>query len=75
MKVTEPEQAQRFAVLYKATIDHAVKGAPDLMARLEHRLARWLKRPRVDLALLAALLAVAAPAQSVRVRRDRAFCR
>lgn len=34
MKVTEPEQAQRFAVLYKATIDHAVKGAPDLMARL-----------------------------------------
>ena len=32
MKVTEPEQAQRFAVLYKATIDHAVKGAPDLMA-------------------------------------------
>ena len=32
----------------------------DLMARLEHRLARWLKRPRVDLALLAALLAVAA---------------
>lgn len=34
MKVTEPEQAQRFAVLYKATIDHAVTGAPDLMARL-----------------------------------------
>jgi hypothetical protein len=34
MKVTEPEQAQRFAVLYKATIDHAVAGAPDLMARL-----------------------------------------
>lgn len=32
----------------------------DLMARLEYRLARWLKRPRVDLALLAALLAVAA---------------
>ncbi|MEP6971063.1 MAG: DUF1631 family protein [Betaproteobacteria bacterium] len=34
MKVTEPEQAQRFAVLYQATIDHAVSGAPDLMARL-----------------------------------------
>lgn len=34
MKVTEPEQAQRFARLYKATIDHALKGAPDLMARL-----------------------------------------
>ena len=32
----------------------------DLMARLEYRLAHWLKRPRVDLALLAALLAVAA---------------
>lgn len=32
----------------------------DLMARLERGLARWLKRPRVDLALLAALLAVAA---------------
>ena len=34
MKVTEPEEAQRFAVLYQATIDHAVKGAPDLMTRL-----------------------------------------
>lgn len=34
MKVTEPDEAQRFAVLYQATIDHAVAGAPDLMARL-----------------------------------------
>ncbi len=34
MKVTEPDEARRFAVLYQATIDHAVKGAPDLMARL-----------------------------------------
>ena len=34
MRVTEPEEAQRFAVLYQATIDHAVGGAPDLMARL-----------------------------------------
>jgi len=34
MKVTEPDDAERFAVLYQATIDHAVKGAPDLMARL-----------------------------------------
>lgn len=34
MQVTEPEDAQRHAVLYRATIDHAVRGAPDLMARL-----------------------------------------
>ncbi len=34
MKVTEPDEAQRFAVLYQATIAHAIKGAPDLMARL-----------------------------------------
>ena len=34
MKVTEPEDAQRYAALYQATIDHAVGGAPDLMARL-----------------------------------------
>ncbi len=34
MQVTEPEDAQRHAVLYQATIDHAVRGAPDLMARL-----------------------------------------
>ncbi len=34
MKVTEPDKAQRFALLYQATIDHAVAGAPDLMARL-----------------------------------------
>ncbi len=34
MKVTEPDEAQRFAALYKATIDHAVDGAPELMARL-----------------------------------------
>ena len=32
----------------------------DLMARFEHRASRWLKRPRVDLFLLGALLAVAA---------------
>lgn len=32
----------------------------DLMARAEYRLARWLKRPRVDLPLLGALLLVAA---------------
>jgi len=34
MQVTEPEDAQRYALLYQATIDHAVSGAPDLMARL-----------------------------------------
>ena len=34
MQVTEPKDAQRHAVLYQATIDHAVRGAPDLMARL-----------------------------------------
>lgn len=34
MKVTEPDEAQRFAALYKATVDHAVEGAPELMARL-----------------------------------------
>lgn len=34
MQVTEPEDAQRHAVLYRATIDHAVRGASDLMARL-----------------------------------------
>ncbi len=34
MQVTEPEDAQRHAVLYRATIAHAVGGAPDLMARL-----------------------------------------
>ncbi len=34
MKVTEPEDAQRYAVLYQATIAHAVGGAPELMARL-----------------------------------------
>lgn len=34
MQVTEPEEAGRHAVLYQATIDHAVSGAPDLMARL-----------------------------------------
>lgn len=34
MKVTEPEVSQRYAALYQATIDHAVGGAPDLMARL-----------------------------------------
>ncbi len=34
MQVTEPEDAQRYAVLYQATIDHAISGAPDLMARL-----------------------------------------
>jgi rod shape determining protein RodA len=32
----------------------------DLLARLEYRLGRWLRRPRVDLPLLAALLLVAA---------------
>ncbi|MEO7937940.1 MAG: DUF1631 family protein [Burkholderiaceae bacterium] len=34
MQVTEPEDAQRHAVLYRATIDHAARGAPDLMGRL-----------------------------------------
>lgn len=34
MQVTEPEEAQRHAVLYRATIAHAVGGAPALMARL-----------------------------------------
>ena len=34
MKVTEPEDAQRYAVLYQTTIVHAVSGAPELMARL-----------------------------------------
>lgn len=34
MQVTEPKDARRHAVLYQATIDHAVRGAPDLMARM-----------------------------------------
>lgn len=34
MQVTEPQDTQRYAALYQATIDHAVSGAPDLMARL-----------------------------------------
>lgn len=34
MQVTEPEDARHHAVLYQATIDRAVRGAPDLMARL-----------------------------------------
>ncbi len=34
MKVTEPDDAQGFGVLYQATIAHAVAGAPELMARL-----------------------------------------
>ena len=34
MQVTEPEDTQHHAVVYRATIDHAVRGAPDLMARL-----------------------------------------
>ncbi len=34
MQVTEPRDAQRNDQLYQATIDHALGGAPDLMARL-----------------------------------------
>jgi hypothetical protein len=51
MKVTEPEQAQRFSVLYKATIDHAVSGAPDLMASWSpipvHACATWRSGHRI----------------------------
>lgn len=34
MKITEPEQARRFALLYQTTIEHAIGGAPGLMDRL-----------------------------------------
>lgn len=34
MQVTEPEDARRHAMLYQATINQAVRGAPGLMARL-----------------------------------------